>query len=238
MRKMSLATLLATPFSMSLLRAEQHILWAVSVAKCLTFSLHHSPAVLRDIYRCLGLTIIILRRPGSKPVSVQWDCFTHHPVPGSPSVAMQGEVLHCPEEVSAVFLFFSVSSTAYSVCKYYRLCYSELVCVRGMRRKAYGFKKSLFIALKGVTCCCLVSVCFFSTLISHKMFNLKTLEACRTDRNWQSQLRVGFSAAAALSLGEAWEKAAFGKTRNSILLHFVSLWNNSWTGSLFQLCLL
>lgn len=77
------------------------------------------------------------------------------------------------------------------------------------------------LPLKGVTCCCLVSVCFFSTLISHKIFNLKTSEAKRTDRNRQSQLRAGFAAAAALSWGKgAWEKAALGKTRNSMLPRF------------------
>lgn len=76
-------------------------------------------------------------------------------------------------------------------------------------------------ALQGVTCCCLVSVCFFSTLISLKIFNSKTLEASRTERNWQSQLRAGFGAVAALSWeGGAWEKHAFGKMCNRVLLHF------------------
>lgn len=76
-------------------------------------------------------------------------------------------------------------------------------------------------ALQGVTCCCLVSVCFFSTLISLKIFNSKTLEASRTERNWQSQLRAGFGAVAALSWeGGAWEKHVFGKMCNRVLLHF------------------
>jgi len=49
--------------------------------------------------------------------------------------------------------------------------------------------------------------------------NLKTLETCRTDRNWQSQLRAGF--AAALSWGRgARQQATSGKTSNSVLLHF------------------
>lgn len=73
--------------------------------------------------------------------------------------------------------------------------------------------------MQGVTCCCLLSVCFFSTLISLKIFNSKTLEASRTVRNWQSQLRAGFAAALCWE-GGAWEKPAFGKMCNRILLHF------------------
>lgn len=74
-------------------------------------------------------------------------------------------------------------------------------------------------ALQGVTSCCLVSVCFFSTLISLKIFNCKTLEASRTERNWQSQLRAGFAAALSWE-GGAWETPAFGKMCKRILLHF------------------
>lgn len=93
--------------------------------------------------------------------------------------------------------------------------------MRRLRHRACGFKESVCTASKGVVTCCLVSVCFFSTLISHKIFNLKTLEAHGTDRNRQSQLRAGFAAAAALSWGRgAWEKAPLGKTCKSTLLDF------------------
>lgn len=136
------------------------------------------------------------------------------------------------------FFIFFPEVTQPIVCAMYGPCCSELICVGWLRHKPYGFKKSFCIASKSVTCCCLVSVRFFSTLIPHKMFNLKTLGTYRIERNWQSQLRLGFSAVVALSLGEAWEKATFGKTCNSILLHFVYLWSYSWTGSLFQISVL
>lgn len=65
----------------------------------------------------------------------------------------------------------------------------------------------------------LLSVCFVSTKISPKIYNSKTLEASRSERNWQSQLRAG-SVAALSWEGGAWEKPAFGKMCNRILLHF------------------
>lgn len=98
---------------------DQRILWAESLAKCLTFSLQHSDTMLMGMWDDWILPLSSSSSPGPKLLSV------HHLPPDT----RQREILNCPEEGQFCFVslrmqflpyfsvfFFSRSCTAYSMC--------------------------------------------------------------------------------------------------------------------------